>query len=171
MNTATRLGAALGTAMPGRRQILLPLALAPVAGWAVWAAGTVDAPSHPAGPFHLPLDETTAIWRDLGAVRFGGLAGNPQFPVKVSALDGRPVTVRGFMVPLTDGATHNRFILSANPLGCPACENPGPATMMHVHTAIALPATREPLTLTGTLRLRPQEGLFYRLDRAEQRWA
>lgn len=167
MNTATRIGAA----MPGRRQILLPLALAPVAGWAVWAAGTPDAPSHPAGPFHLPLDETTALWRDLGAVRLGGLAGDPQFPVKVSALDGRTVTVRGFMVPLTGGTAHNRFILSANPMGCPACESPGPAGMMHVHSSIALSATSEPVTLTGTLRLRPQEGLFYRLDRAEQRWA
>jgi len=167
MTTTTRLGAA----MPGRRQMLLPLALAPVAGWAVWVAGTPEAPIHPAGSFHLPLDESTAIWRDLGAVRMGGMAGDPQFPVKVSALDGRPVTVRGFMVPLTDGGTHNRFVLSANPMACPSCESPGPATMMHVHTSIALPATREPLTLTGTLRLRPQEGLFYRLDRAEQRWA
>ena len=43
--------------------------------------------------------------------------------------------------------------------------------MIHVHSSIALPATREPLTLAGTLRLRPQEGLFYRLDRALQRWA
>lgn len=171
MNNATRLGAALGTTMPARRQFLLPLALAPVAGWAVWAAGTPEAPSHPAGSFHLPLDETTAIWRDLGTVRMGGLAGDPQFPMKVSALDGRPVTVRGFMVPLTDGAIHDRFILSANPMGCPACQSPGPATMMHVRTAVALPATREPLTLAGTLRLRPQEGLFYRLDSAEQRWA
>ena len=65
----------------------------------------------------------------------------------------------------------DRFILSANPMGCPACQSPGPATMMHVRTAVALPATREPLTLAGTLRLRPQEGLFYRLDSAEQRWA
>ncbi|WP_042693372.1 hypothetical protein, partial [Azospirillum sp. B506] len=121
--------------------------------------------------FHFPLDETTAIWRDLAAVRIGGGAGDPQFPIRVAALDGRPVTVRGFMLPLADGATHNRFILSANPMGCPACESPGPATMMHVHSSIALTATREPLTLVGTLRLRPQEGLFYRLDSAEQRWA
>ncbi|WP_042442720.1 hypothetical protein [Azospirillum sp. B510] len=166
MNTATRLGAA----MPGRRQILLPLALAPVAGWAVWAAGAPDLPSHPAGPFHLPLDETTAIWRDLCAARMGGPAGDPKLPVRISALDGRPLTVRGFMVPLSDGATHDRFILSANPMGCPACESPGPSTMLHVHSAIALPVTREPLILTGILRLRPQDGLIYRLDSAEQRW-
>ncbi|MBP2298350.1 hypothetical protein [Azospirillum picis] len=167
MSTATRLGAAL----PGRRQMLLPLALAPVAGWAIWAAGAADAPAHPAGPFHLPADETTALWRDLAAVRFGGLAGDPQFPMKISALDGRPVTVRGFMIPLSAGALHNQFILSANPMGCPACQSPAPSSMMRVHSQIALPATQDAVTLTGTLRLRPQEGLYYRLDRAEQRWA
>ncbi|PWC39642.1 DUF3299 domain-containing protein [Azospirillum sp. TSO35-2] len=167
MTTSTR----FGPTMPGRRQLLLPLALAPVAGWAVWAAGAAEVPTHPAGPFHLPLDDTTALWRDLGAVRLGGLAGDPEFPTRVSALDGRPVTVRGFMIPLSDGASHNRFILSANPMGCPACQKPGPSSMIHVHSQIPLAATQEPLTLAGTLRLNPQEGLFYRLDRAEQRWA
>ncbi|MBP2226926.1 hypothetical protein J2847_000193 [Azospirillum agricola] len=157
--------------MTTRRQVLVPLALAPVAGWAIWAAGAADAPAHAAGPFHLPLDESTALWRDLAQVRLGGPAGDPQFPIRVSALDGRPVAVRGFMVPLAGGAAHNRFILSANPLNCPACESPSPSSMLYVHSRSALAETREPLLLTGTLRLSPQEGLFYRLDRAEPRWA
>ena len=154
-----------------RRQVLLPLALAPVAGWAIWAVGAGDGPAHATGRFHLPLDETTALWRDLSHVRLGGLAGDPQFPVRVSALDGHPVTVRGFMVPLNDGTAHNRFILSANPMSCPACQGPSPSSMLHVHSLSPVSDTREPLLLTGTLRLRPQEGLFYRLDRAEPRWA
>ncbi len=157
--------------MTTRRQVLLPLALAPVAGWAVWAAGAAETPAHATGPFHLPFDETTAIWRDLAQVRLGGLAGDPQFPTRVSALDGRPVAVRGFMVPLGEGASHNRFILAANPVGCPACQSPNPSSMIYVHSQIPLGETQEPVTLAGTLRLRPQEGLFYRLDRAEQRWA
>lgn len=157
--------------MTTRRQVLVPLALAPVAGWAIWAAGAAEAPAHATGPFHLPLDENTALWRDLAQVRLGGLAGDPQFPMRVSALDGRPVAVRGFMVPLGDGAAHNRFILAANPVSCPACQSPSPSSMLYVHSQIPLSETREPVTLAGTLRLRPQEGLFYRLDRAEQRWA
>ncbi len=156
--------------MTTRRQVLVPLALVPVAGWAIWAAGTEE-PSHPAGPYHLPLDETTALWRDLAKVRLAGGGGDPQFPTPVQALDGRSVTVRGFMVPLAGGAAHSRFILAANPAFCPACRSPTPATMLYVHSHIPLAETREPVLLTGTLHLRPQEGLFYRLDRAELRYA
>ncbi len=154
-----------------RRQLLLPLALAPVAGWAIWATGAVDAPSHANGPFHLPLDDSTALWRDLAQVRLGGPAGDPQFSARVAALNGQPIALRGFMVPLSDGMAHNRFILSANPVSCPACQSPSPASMLHVHAQGPLGETQEPILLTGTLRLRPHEGLFYRLERAEARWA
>lgn len=153
-----------------RRQVLLPLALAPVAGWAVWAAGAQE-PAHPVGPFHLPLDRTTALWRDLAQVRLAGPAADPLFPTQVKALDGQSVTVRGFMVPLGEAAAHTRFILAANPVGCAACQTPNPSTMVIVHSQIPLRETREAVILSGTLRLRPQDGLFYRLDSAEQRFA
>lgn len=156
--------------MTSRRQLLMPLALAPVAGWAIWATNATE-PTHPVGPFHLPLDETTALWRDLAQVRMDGPSANPNFPTRVTALDGKPVTVRGFMIPLSDAPAHNRFILAANPVSCPACRTPNPATMLHVHSQIPLHESEEPILLGGTLRLQPREGLFYRLDRAEQRYA
>lgn len=156
--------------MTTRRQMLLPLALAPVAGWAIWATGAKE-PTHPAGPFHLPLDESTALWRDLAQVRIAGPAADPQFPTRVKALDGQTVTVRGFMVPLSDAAAHNRFILAANPVACPACRSPNPSTMLYVRSQIPMRETQEPVILTGTLSLHPLEGLFYRLDRAELRYA
>lgn len=157
--------------MTSRRQFLMPLALAPVAGWAIWAAGAAEPASHSVGPFHLPLDETTAIWRDLAQVRLAGPTGDPLFPTRVSTLDGQRVTVRGFMVRLGEGASHTRFILAANPVSCPACQSPSPSTMLHVHSRIPLAETQEPMVLSGMLRLRPHEGLFYRLDRAEPSFA
>lgn len=157
--------------MTTRRQLLLPLALAPVAGWAIWAAGAPEPASHSVGPFHLPLDETTAIWRDLAQVRLAGPTGDPQFPTKISALDGQRVTARGFMVPLSEGNAHTRFILAANPVSCPVCQTPAPATMLYVHSRVPLRETQEPVVLSGTLRLRPHDGLFYRLDRAEEQVA
>lgn len=156
--------------MTTRRQVLLPLALAPVAGWAIWATNATE-PTHPVGPFHLPLDDTTALWRDLVQVRMDGPAADPKFPTRVTALNGKQVTVRGFMIPLSDAAAHNRFILAANPIYCPACQRPNPASMLHVHSQIPMRESQEPVLLTGTLRLNPHEGLFYRLDRAEQRYA
>ncbi len=156
--------------MTTRRQVLLPLALAPVAGWAIWATKARE-PTHPVGPFHLPLDDTTALWRDLAQVRMGGAAAGLKFPAKVTALDGKLVTVRGFMVPLSDAAAHNRFILAANPVACPACLSPTPSSMIHVHSQIPLRESQEPVILTGTLRLRPLEGLFYSLDSTEVRYA
>ncbi|WP_353859245.1 hypothetical protein [Azospirillum formosense] len=156
--------------MTSRRQVLLPLALAPLAGWAIWATSASE-PTHPAGPFHLPLDDTTALWRDLVQVRMEGPAANPVFPTRVKALDGKLVTVRGFMVPLGDAPAHNRFILAANPVSCPACHRPGPSSMLYVHSQIPVRETQGPVMMTGTLRLNPLEGLFYRLDRAELRYA
>lgn len=154
--------------MTTRRRVLLPLALAPVAGWAVWAAGSAE-PTHPASRFHLPLDEMTALWRDLVQVRITGRFAAPEIPARVRDLEGREVALRGFMVPLADQPVHNRFILAANPVGCPACEAPAPATMLHVHARTPVRESRDPVLVTGTLRIKPHEGLFYRLERAELR--
>lgn len=151
--------------MTTRRQVLLPLALAPIAGWAVWPR-EADQPVHPAGAFHLPLDDSTALWRQLIQVRLFGPTHEPKFPDAVAALDGKPVHLRGFMVPLSDDAVHSRFILAANPVGCAACQTPAPSTMVQVQTRTPLSLQRDPMLLTGTLRLRPSDGLFYRLDRA-----
>lgn len=152
--------------MTPRRQVLLPLALLPVAGWAVWASGAEE-PLHPPGPFHLPLDETTTLWRELAEVRFHGATSDPVFPAAVRALEGTPVRLRGFMVPLAGGASHSRFILSANPVGCSVCQNPRPSTMVQVQARGPVPARTDPMTVSGVLRLKPFDGLFYRIDRAE----
>lgn len=154
--------------MRTRRQVLLPLALVPVAGMAVWAGGAAE-PTHPAGRFHLALDELTALWRDLADVRLAGAASAPEFPAKVKALDGAQVTLRGFMVALTDGGPQRRFILAANPVGCPACVGPGPASMLHVQVKTPVAETRDAVVVAGTLRLKPHEGLFYRLEQASVR--
>ncbi|HYG89133.1 MAG TPA: DUF3299 domain-containing protein [Azospirillum sp.] len=151
--------------MTTRRQVLLPLALVPIAGMAVWAGGSAE-PTHPVGRFHLALDEFTALWRDLADVHLAGATSKPAFPDKVKALDGAVVKLRGFMVPLSDGGPQRRFILAANPVGCPACEPPNPASMLHVHMRAPAAETREPVVVAGTLRLRPHEGLFYRLEQA-----
>ena len=151
--------------MTTRRRVLLPLALAPIAGMAVWAGGAAE-PTHPVGRFHLALDELTAPWRDLTAVRLNGPNAAPQFPDAVRALDGRTVRLRGFIVPLTGGGPQRRFILAANPVGCPACERPQPASMLHVHARTPAPETRSAVVVSGRLRLAPDEGLFYRLEQA-----
>ena len=156
--------------MTTRRQVLLPLALAPIAGMAVWAGGAAE-PTHPVGRFHLALDEFTTLWRDLAEVRLGGPALAPEFSDRIKALEGKPVSLRGFMVPLTEGGPQRRFILAANPVGCPACERPGPATMLHVHAQTPAAETRNAVVVSGTLRLKPHEGLFYRLEQASVRYA
>lgn len=119
--------------MATHRQSQATLAVLPVAGWAVWASGAQE-PSHPIGPFHIPLHKTTALWRDLAQVRFVGPASNPVFFERVTAVDGATVTLRGFMVPLSEPKVLSRFILSANPISCAACQSPRPATMVQVQS-------------------------------------
>ncbi|MGQ9371384.1 DUF3299 domain-containing protein [Azospirillum sp. A39] len=155
--------------MTTRRHVLMPLALAPVAGWAIWSSGSGE-PTHPFSRFHLPVDELTALWRELSRVHIGHGAA-PEFPANVRGLDGQPVRLRGYMVPLDEASRHRRFILAANPVGCPACERPSPATMVHVNIREPVPDTRDAIVLAGTLRLMPQEGLFYRLESADLAFA
>lgn len=169
--------------MTARRALLLPLALAPVAGWALWRAGEAEptagaayavgpgaAQGHAAGAagaLHLGNDPMAALWRRLMSVTRDAAPMAPaRFHPDVMALDGAEITLRGFMVALSDGGAQRRFLFAPNPPGCPGCRPLDWSSLLDARGARPLAPADDPVTLTGVLRLRRHEELVYRLDGA-----
>lgn len=93
----------------------------------------------------------------------------PQFPQPVQALNGRPVRVAGYMMPLENGARQSHFVLLAYPPGCPFHMHAMPNQFIEVRASAPVPLQEaRPTILTGTLQLTGQDesGIFYRLVNA-----
>jgi hypothetical protein len=89
----------------------------------------------------------------------------PEFSKQILALDKREVRLRGFMLPLEQGARHRHFLLSAQPPECAFCM-PGTAEQFaEVRARVPVKYATEPVTFTGTFMLVRDEsgGLLYRL--------
>jgi hypothetical protein len=85
-----------------------------------------------------------------------GPKGKPAFLKYVEQLDGRRVTLTGFMTPAGNATGElTGFLLTENPVGCWFCEAPGPTQVIAVELADGLTTrhTRAAVTVTGTLRL------------------
>ena len=89
----------------------------------------------------------------------------PEFSRQILALDKREVRLRGFMLPLEQGARQKHFLLSAQPPECAFCM-PGTAEQFaEVRTRAPVKYATEPVTFTGTFMLVRDDsgGLMYRL--------
>jgi hypothetical protein len=89
----------------------------------------------------------------------------PEFSKQILALEKREVRLRGFMLPLEQGARHRHFLLSAQPPECAFCM-PGTAEQFaEVRTRAPVKYITEPATFTGTFILVRDDsgGLLYRL--------
>ena len=92
----------------------------------------------------------------------------PEFSPRILALDKREVKLRGFMLPLEQGARQKHFLLSAQPPECAFCM-PGTAEQFaEVRTRAPVKYVTEPVTFSGTFTLVRDEsgGLLYRLTEA-----
>lgn len=96
----------------------------------------------------------------------------PGFPADVKALDGKQVTVKGFMFPLDETEKQKIFLFGPFPVNCPFQYHVGPALVLEVHAdASPVKFSYDAIVLTGTLRLVPEDrenSTFYRLMDAKQ---
>jgi hypothetical protein len=80
----------------------------------------------------------------------------------VADLDGKPVTVSGFIQPQkADEVTE--FLLTEFAVGCWFCDSPGPLQVVRVEAGKPVAFTTGLVTVTGTLRLNttdPERLLF-----------
>jgi hypothetical protein len=91
--------------------------------------------------------------------------GRPAFPKYLQGLDGKKVSLHGFMQPFKDSADVVNFMLIEYPVGCWFCEMPGLTGIVQVEMPKGMTAgyTRELIHVTGELMLNstdPEEFLF-----------
>ena len=104
----------------------------------------------------------TNIWKTLSHLKFEVKWDEEyQFNVKqavfseeILALNGKEITVKGYLLPEKGYKTHKEFILSSLPYNlCYFCGKAGPETVMEVSSISAIRYSDEPITLKGTLML------------------
>lgn len=93
----------------------------------------------------------------------------PEYTDEVKALDGKQVTLMGFMFPLEDAEKQSNFLLGPYPLSCPFHYHIGPSQVIEVLADEPLAFSYDPITVKGTLRVRynTQTEIFYYLENAK----
>lgn len=104
----------------------------------------------------------TVVTTDLARGIFTAAA-----PAEVKALDGRDVTVSGYMLPLDPSPMISRFLLTRNTPVCPFCPPGQPNEVVEVDLDQFVKPTTEPITVRGRFSLRADagQGLFFHLTR------
>ncbi len=95
----------------------------------------------------------------------------PQFSEEVLALDGKEITITGYIIPEGGYKSHREFILSSLPYNlCYFCGGAGIETVMQVTCTKGVRYTDEPITIKGKLMLNGFDSmqLIYILTEARQ---
>lgn len=119
-----------------------------------------------------------STWKALGKITFtkkydellGFKVDVPVFSPEVRKMDGKKISLKGYIIPVEGYRSHKEFIFSAFPYNmCFFCGGAGPETVMEVKTIHPVKYTTEPIILKGTLRLNDQDinRLMYWLEDAE----
>lgn len=89
------------------------------------------------------------------------------YPAPLVQLNGKWVTIKGFMVPLEAKFLQSRYLLTWKLQDCEACIEGGPAAYIEVR-GTPLHFRPETLTLSGRLTLLQNDpaGMYYRLTEA-----
>ncbi len=95
---------------------------------------------------------TTVSWQDLSLLNFR----TGQAPAGLKALDGQPVRIPGFIVPLADNLySFDEFLLVPDPMACIHVPPPPPNQMVYVrlNEPISFRLSFDAVWVEGTLRL------------------
>ena len=96
-----------------------------------------------------------------------------EFTEAVKALDGKTITIKGYMFPLGETDRQPLFLFGPFPVGCPYHYHVGPSLVIEVHAdAAPVKFSYDPIVITGTFETIVNDpdgrGLFYRLKNARQ---
>jgi hypothetical protein len=116
------------------------------------------------------------IWPKLYDITFvkatdeQGEYEKPVFTAAVKSLQGKTVSLPGYMVPFESGIRGSRFMLSSLPLNaCFFCGVGGPETVVEVHSKAPVTFTEKPIELRGVLKLNETDPdqMIYIIENAE----
>ncbi len=102
------------------------------------------------------------VWKTLGKITFrkqydelmGFKVDVPVFSDVVKALEGKEITVKGYIIPTEGYKSHKEFVFSAFPYNmCFFCGGAGPETVMEVAAAEPIEFEAESVTIKGILHL------------------
>lgn len=116
-------------------------------------------------------------WKKLGKITFkkvydelmGFKVDMPVFSDQIIELEGKEITIKGYIVPTEGYKSHKEFILSAFPYNmCFFCGGAGPETVMEVESLEGVEFSADPIILKGILRLNDKDinHLMYKLEEA-----
>jgi len=105
---------------------------------------------------------TENLWKTLAKITYkkeydeflGFKIDKPVFSEEIKALNGKEVTVKGFIIPVEGYKSHKEFIFSAFPYSmCFFCGGAGPESVMEVTALEPVVYSAESIVLKGKLKL------------------
>jgi hypothetical protein len=128
--------------------------------------------------FALGLLAQDSMWKTLGKITYkkeydemlGFKVDVPIFSGEVQKLEGKEVTMKGYIIPVDGYKSHKEFVFSAYPYSmCFFCGGAGPETVLEVKAKSPVPFTADPITIKGILHLNATDinKLMYSLSNVE----
>lgn len=122
--------------------------------------------------------QTDNVWKTLSKITYkkqmdeilGFKIDVPVFSDPIKEIEGKEVTLKGYIIPVEGYKSHNEFIFSAYPYNmCFFCGGAGPETVMEVKASEPVKYVADQITLKGKLILNPDDinRLMYILEDAE----
>ena len=118
-----------------------------------------------------PMSEDP-LWKTLGAceVKLDGktYAYSIKMTPEVRALEGKPVTIAGFILPLEAEERFSHFLLSLRTPTCPYCPPGSPNEIIEVFTTEPTGWDEGLVTVNGTMKFTSdsEKGIFFQLKDA-----
>ncbi len=110
--------------------------------------------------------KSKSLWKTLAKITYkkkydelmGFKIDIPVFSDQIKALEGKEVTVKGYIIPVEGYKSHKEFIFSAFPYNmCFFCGGAGPETVMEVLATEGVEYTAEQVVLKGKLSLNDED--------------
>lgn len=139
--------------------------------WAVLSAFSVQPSDERKAQQALPQSKDP-MWERLAKTKisFEDKTGlySATYPSDIKAMEGKPFTINGFMMPLEATESFNHFILSRRPPTCPFCPPGEPNEVVEVYTTKPTKWREEAITITGTFGFTNQQelGMFFTVKQA-----
>ncbi|HET6242956.1 MAG: hypothetical protein H0V01_14820 [Bacteroidetes bacterium] len=100
---------------------------------------------------------TSEVWDKIAGIKHRVVDDYEYYPIfeeKLKALDGKVVTLKGYIVPIKEGVEHSSFLLSVLPINqCFYCGKNGIPMMVEVNTKKPVRYTENIVNVKGTLKL------------------
>jgi len=106
--------------------------------------------------------QDTNVWKTLAKITYkkqmdeimGFNVDVPVFSDDIKALDGKEITIKGYIIPVEGYKSHKEFVFSAFPYNmCFFCGGAGPETVMEVYASEPVKYSAKQVVLKGTLEL------------------